>query len=52
VVVDDLLDFKRELEILKDDKDSQEKTALQQAAALRTRIKVRIHSRVSSKDFY
>lgn len=40
--MDDILNFKRELEILKNDKESQEKTALQEAASLRSRIQVMI----------
>lgn len=40
VIVEDLRKFKRELEILNDEKESQEKEALQKAAALRAEIMV------------
>jgi hypothetical protein len=39
--VDDLRKFKRELEVLKDEKESQEKEALQKAANLRAELLVR-----------
>jgi hypothetical protein len=38
--VEELRQFKRELEITKDEKESEEKEALQKAAALRTKLQV------------
>jgi hypothetical protein len=38
--VEELRSFKRELDIIKEDKESQEKEAIQRAAALRTELQV------------
>lgn len=41
MIVEELKSFKRELEIAKETKESEEKEAIQRAAALRTEIQVR-----------
>lgn len=41
MIVEELKSFKRELEIVKETKESEEKEAIQRAAALRTEIQVR-----------
>lgn len=38
--MEELRSFKRELDIIKEDKESQEKEAIQRAAALRTELQV------------